>query len=264
MGKICRFEAENKTHFGLVRHERVETLSAAPWAGGERTGKVYPLAQVRLLAPSQPSKVVCLGRNYRGHAAELGNPVPRTPLIFLKPPSSVIGPEEPIVFPAASARVDYEGELALVIGRRCHRIDPEDDAFHYVFGYTCLNDVTARDLQKADGHFARAKGFDTFCPLGPVIATEVDPSHLIVETYVNGERRQHGRTAEMIFSLDDIMRFIAGVMTLEPGDVIATGTPSGVGPLHVGDVVEVAIEGIGHLRNPVVAERGGAREEVGR
>ncbi len=254
MTKFCRFEAEDKVHYGLVRHERVEMLSSAPWAGGEPTGRVYPLAQVRLLAPCQPSKVVCLGRNYREHAAELGNPPPRTPLIFLKPPSAVVGPEEPIVYPSMSERVDYEGELALVIGRRCHRINPEDDPFHYVFGYTCLNDVTARDLQKADGHFARAKGFDSFCPLGPVIATDVDASTLIVETYVNGERRQHGRTAEMIFSLDDIMRFVSGVMTLEPGDVIATGTPSGVGPLRVGDVVEVVIEGIGRLRNRVVAE----------
>jgi len=257
MEKFCRFQADDKTHYGIVREQRVEVLSAAPWAGGEPTGTVSPLAGVRLLAPCQPSKVVCLGRNYREHAAELGNPVPHAPLIFLKPPSAVIGPEEPIVYPATSERVDYEGELALMIGRRCHRINPEDDPFHYVFGYTCVNDVTARDLQKADGHFARAKGFDTFCPLGPVIATEVDPSHLIVETYVNGELRQHARTNEMIFSLDDIMRFIAGVMTLEPGDVIATGTPSGVGPLHVGDMVEVAIEGIGHLRNPVVAERKG-------
>jgi len=254
MTKFCRFEAEGETQYGLVRDERIEALSAAPWGGGELTGKLYPLAQVRLLAPCQPSKVICLGRNYREHAAELGNPVPRAPLIFLKPPSAVIGPGEPIVYPSISERVDYEGELGLVIGRRCHRINPEDDSFHYVFGYTCVNDVTARDLQKADGHFARAKGFDSFCPLGPVIATGLDPSCLIIETYVSGERRQHASTSEMIFSLDDIMRFIAGVMTLEPGDVIATGTPAGVGPLRVGDVVEVAIEGIGHLRNPVVAE----------
>jgi 2-keto-4-pentenoate hydratase/2-oxohepta-3-ene-1,7-dioic acid hydratase in catechol pathway len=254
MAKYCCFRAEDKAHYGLVRHERVEVLSSEPWTGGEPTGKDYPLASVRLLVPCQPSKVICLGRNYRGHAAELGNPVPRTPLIFLKPPSAVVGPEEPIVFPAMSERVDYEGELAVVIGRRCHGVDPEDDPFHYVFGYTCLNDVTARDLQKADGHFARAKGFDSFCPLGPVIATGLDPRHLILETYVNGERRQHVSTGEMIFPLNDIIRFIAGVMTLEPGDVIATGTPSGVGPLRVGDVVEVAIEGIGHLRNPVLAE----------
>jgi 2-keto-4-pentenoate hydratase/2-oxohepta-3-ene-1,7-dioic acid hydratase in catechol pathway len=264
MAKYCRFEAGEDIHYGMLRRGRVQALSAAPWAGGEALEQNYPLSEVRLLAPSQPGKIVCLGRNFREHASELGNPVPRQPLIFLKPPSAVIGPEEAIVYPAASQRVDYEGELAMVIGRRCPplgrahgQLNPEDDPFHYVFGYTCLNDVTARDLQKADGHFARAKGFDTFCPLGPVIETDIDPANTILETYLNGERRQHGSTGEMIFSLSDIIRFVAGIMTLEPGDVIATGTPPGVGPMRAGDTVEVVVEGIGHLRNPVVAEASG-------
>jgi 2-keto-4-pentenoate hydratase/2-oxohepta-3-ene-1,7-dioic acid hydratase in catechol pathway len=254
MAKYCRFLAGESAYYGLVREERVEALSAAPWAGGQPTGSRFALKSVRLLAPCQPSKVICLGRNYRQHAAELGNSVPRSPLIFLKPPSAVIGPEAPIVCPSVSQRVDYEGELALVMGRRCRGIAAEEDTLSTVFGYTCLNDVTARDLQKSDGHFARAKGFDSFCPLGPMIATGLRPANLIVETYVNGERRQRGSSGEMIFSLDAIIRFIAGVMTLEPGDVIATGTPAGVGPLRVGKVVEVVIEGIGRLRNPVVAE----------
>lgn len=253
MAKFLRFERPGATGWGVVQGQRVEALSAAPWAGGRPTGVSYDLAEVRLLAPSQPSKIVCLGRNYRAHAAELGNEPPREPLIFLKPPSAVIGPEEPIVWPPQSNRVDYEGELALVIGRRCRRFTAEDNALDYVFGYTCLNDVTARDLQKADGQFTRSKGFDSFCPLGPMVATDLQVQNLIIETYVNGERRQRGSVGEMIFPLDVIIRYVASVMTLEPGDVIATGTPAGVGPLRAGDIVEVVIEGIGRLRNPVVA-----------
>lgn len=256
MASFCRIEVEGAPQYGALREERVEALSAAPWAGGQPTGASYALGAVRLLAPCQPGKIICLGRNYREHARELGNPLPQDPLIFLKPPSAVIAPAEPIIYPALSQRVDYEGELAMVIGRRCHRLDLQENPLDSVFGYTCLNDVTARDLQETDGHFARGKGFDSFCPLGPVVATEIDPANLIVETYVNGERRQRGATREMIFSLDAIIRFIARVMTLEPGDVIATGTPAGVGPLRVGDEVEVVVAGVGRLRNPVVAENG--------
>jgi len=253
MGKFCRFQVEGQARYGVLRGEDVEELSAAPWAGGQPTGKRHELARVKLLAPCEPTKIVCIGRNYREHAAELGNPLPKEPLIFLKPPSAVIGPEEAIVYPAVSQRVDYEGELALVMGKRCRRLKPEENPFDFVFGYTCLNDVTARDLQKADGQFTRGKGFDTFCPMGPLIAAGLNPTNISVETYVNGERRQAGRTGEMIFGLDVIIRFIAEVMTLEPGDVIATGTPPGVGSLQPGDVVEVAVEGVGRLRNPVVA-----------
>jgi 2-keto-4-pentenoate hydratase/2-oxohepta-3-ene-1,7-dioic acid hydratase in catechol pathway len=225
-----------------------------PFAGEQhRTGRSWPLSEVRLLPPIVPTKVVCQGRNYREHAAELNNPVPKEPLIFLKPPSSVIGPEEPILLPAISNRVDFEGEIAAVMGRTCSRLREEDDVAPYVLGYTCLNDVTARDLQKLDGRFTRAKGFDTFCPLGPVIETEFYLAGATVATFINGERRQFGRTTEMIFSVDAIIRWVSRIMTLEPGDVVATGTPAGVGPLASGDVVEVVVSGIGTLRNPVAS-----------
>jgi len=253
MAYFCCFEADEIKQHGELRGEEVWGLSAAPWAGGKPTSQRFPLSQARLLAPCEPSKIVCLGRNYREHAAELGHEVPREPLLFLKAPSAIIGPEDSIVYPPQSQRVDYEGELAVVIGRRCCRLASADAPLGYIFGFTCLNDVTARDLQKADVQFTRAKSFDTFCPIGPVIATGVDPNKLVVETYVNGEQRQRASVREMIFPLDAIIRFIASVMTLEPGDVIATGTPAGVGPLQRGDVVEVSIESIGRLRNRVVA-----------
>ncbi len=254
MEKYCRFEVIGAAHYGAVKGENVRELTTAPWNGGRPAGAVHLLSQVRLLAPSEPTKVVCVGRNYREHAAELGNEPPKEPLIFLKPPSAVIAPEEPIVCPAISKRVDHEGELAIVIGRRCRRLKAGDNPLDHVFGYTCVNDVTARDLQKADVQFTRGKSFDSFCPMGPLIVRGIDAGDLSLETYVNGELRQAARTSEMIFGLDAIIRFIADVMTLEAGDVIATGTPSGVGPLRPGDVVEVVIEGIGRLRNPVVGE----------
>jgi 2-keto-4-pentenoate hydratase/2-oxohepta-3-ene-1,7-dioic acid hydratase in catechol pathway len=219
----------------------------------KRTGNSWPLAEVRLLAPIVPTKVVCQGRNYVEHAAELSNPVPKEPLIFLKPPSSVIGPDEPILLPQISKRVDYEGEIAAVIGRTCSRLRDEDAVAPFVLGYTCVNDVTARDLQKADGRFTRAKGFDTFCPLGPIIETDFDLAGASIETTVDGERRQFGRTSEMIFSVDVIIRWVSRIMTLEPGDVVATGTPAGVGPLHPGETVEVTVSGVGTLRNPVAS-----------
>lgn len=217
-----------------------------------RTGPKWPLAQVQFLPPVAPSKIVCVGRNYREHAKELGNEAPKEPLIFLKPPSAIIAPEEPIVLPPLSERVDYEGELAVVIGRRCRNLRAADDAFSYVAGYTCLNDVTARDLQKRDGQWTRGKGFDTFCPFGPVLETSLDLSAATLETFVNGISKQSACTSEMIFPVDVIIRFVAQVMTLEPGDVIATGTPAGVGPLTRGDVVEVSVSGVGTLRNTVV------------
>ena len=254
MEKYGRFETGGAARYGVLRGDSVEELSAAPWAGGTPAGKRRELSRVKLLAPCEPSKIVCVGRSYKEHAAELGNPLPKEPLLFLKPPSAVIGPDEAIVYPAISQRVDHEGELALVVGRHCRRPAPKENPLDYVFGVTCLNDVTARDIQKADGQFTRGKGFDTFCPLGPVIATGIDASDVSVETFVNGERRQAGRTSEMVFSLGVIIRHIAEVMTLEPGDVIATGTPPGVGSLQPGDVVEVVVEGVGRLRNPVVAE----------
>jgi len=201
----------------------------------------------------EPSKVVCVGRNYAAHAAELGNVVPKEPLLFLKAPSAIIGPDEPIVLPPYSQRVEHEGELAVIVGRRCAHLGDTDDPLSYLFGYTCLNDVTARDLQKSDVQFARAKGFDTFCPVGPHIETHLDPSDVLVETHVNGARRQSGSTSLMIYPVAFLVRYISRMMTLVPGDVIATGTPAGVGPLIAGDVVEVSVAGVGVLRNPVHA-----------
>ena len=206
-----------------------------------------------LSVPVRPSKILCVGRNYAEHAAELGHDVPAEPLIFMKPPSSLIGSGEAIVLPAISERVDFEGELAVVIGRRCRNV-AEADAMGVIGGYTILNDVTARDLQKKDGQWARAKGFDTFAPCGPRLVTDLDPTDLAIKTLVNGELRQAGRTSQFIFSIPRVIAFISRAMTLEEGDVISTGTPSGVGPLKPGDTVEVWVEGIGSLINPVRAE----------
>lgn len=200
-----------------------------------------------------PTKIVCVGRNYAEHAAELGNEVPKEPLIFLKPPSCAIGPDEPILIPSISQRVDYEGEFAIVIGETCFLPAANEDLRRYILGYTCLNDVTARDIQKRDVQFTRGKSFDTFCPIGPLIETDWDLASATVETHVNGQRKQFGHTSQMLFSTDAIIRWIAQVMTLVPGDVIATGTPPGVGALVPGDTVEVSVSGIGTLRNPVAA-----------
>jgi 2-keto-4-pentenoate hydratase/2-oxohepta-3-ene-1,7-dioic acid hydratase in catechol pathway len=226
--------------------------SFADFESAERTEIL--LSAVRLLAPSEPSKIVCVGRNYREHAKELNHPIPSEPLFFLKPPSSVIGPGSDIRRPnALSCRVDHEGELGVVMGRRCHRLRDGDDVRPYILGYTCMNDVTARDLQEKDGQWTRAKGFDTFCPVGPVVAKGLDPwKGVAVQTRVNGQVRQDGTTVDFLFPLDLLIRFISQVMTLEPGDLIATGTPAGVGPLQPGDTVEVSVEGVGTLTNSVV------------
>ncbi|OHE22440.1 MAG: hypothetical protein A3K40_05370, partial [Syntrophobacterales bacterium RIFOXYC2_FULL_60_23] len=211
------------------------------------------LPEVTLLAPCEPTKIVALGLNYRDHAAEFGRPIPDEPLIFMKPSTAVIGPDEDIIYPAMSRRVDYEAELAVVIGRTCRFVKPEDFR-DYVLGYTCINDVTARDLQKKDGQFTRSKSFDTFAPLGPWIETAIpDPDNLMVEAYLNGERRQHGNTRDMVFPVATLVSFISQIMTLRPGDVIATGTPAGIGPMAPGDVVEIRVEGIGRLQNRVVS-----------
>jgi 2-keto-4-pentenoate hydratase/2-oxohepta-3-ene-1,7-dioic acid hydratase in catechol pathway len=207
----------------------------------------------RFLAPVAPSKIVAIGRNYKDHAAELGNPLPVEPLIFLKPPSAIVGPDEPIVIPDGVGRVDHEAELGVVIGRRARRVS-EQDAARYVFGLTCVNDVTARELQKKDVQFTRAKGFDTFAPVGPCIVTGVDyrlPEGILVEAWVNGERKQSGSTSALIFSIDRLIAFVSNVMTLLPGDIISTGTPAGVGPMKAGDRVTVKVAGVGELTNPV-------------
>ncbi|GAA2076555.1 fumarylacetoacetate hydrolase family protein [Aeromicrobium halocynthiae] len=260
--RVARFTGEDDPRFGVVGEEdgvpTIAVLKGDPlYAGYELTGQKVPLDDVRLLAPVIPrSKVVGVGRNYARHAAELGNDVPSEPLIFLKPNTSVVGPGEPIVHPVQSEDVHYEGELAVVIGRICKDV-PVDDAEKVIFGYTVANDVTARDLQRRDDQWARAKGFDTFCPIGPWIETNLDPADLRVTTRKGGagteeELVQDGRTSDMVFSVAEIIAHVSSFMTLLPGDLILTGTPEGVGPMRPGDRVSVTVEGIGTLTNQVV------------
>jgi 2-keto-4-pentenoate hydratase/2-oxohepta-3-ene-1,7-dioic acid hydratase in catechol pathway len=253
--KFCRFvpvaTGVSAACYGFLDTEVVREIDAPPWSKWKETGRSVAVRDVRLLAPVEPRKIVCIGRNYAAHAAELGNQVPQDPLIFLKPSSAIVGPAEPIVLPEYSQRVEHEGELGLVVGRRCSQLSDRDDPIDYLLGCTCVNDVTARDLQKADVQFTRAKGFDTFCPVGPHIAAGLQPDNLLVETLVNGELRQSGRTSLMVFPPAFLVRWLSRMMTLEAGDLIATGTPSGVGPLAAGDTVEVRVEGVGVLRNPV-------------
>jgi 2-keto-4-pentenoate hydratase/2-oxohepta-3-ene-1,7-dioic acid hydratase in catechol pathway len=248
--KIVRCQTAAGPRYGMVTGEVVRLLSAPPF-GKYRLEQEITLDQVRLLAPCEPTKIVAVGINYNTHAQELAFDIPAAPLLFLKPPSAVIGPGAAIVLPPMSRQVEYEGELAAVIGRRAKNIR-EAEALDHVLGFTCLNDVTARDLQKLDGQFTRAKGFDTFAPLGPWIETDLTPDRLHLETRVNGERRQAANTGDMLRSTGELVSFISQVMTLEPGDVLATGTPAGVGPLRPGDTVAVNIEKIGTLTNKVV------------
>jgi 2-keto-4-pentenoate hydratase/2-oxohepta-3-ene-1,7-dioic acid hydratase in catechol pathway len=265
--KLCRFQPLEFTSTGvgrsahpvyppprggIIEEGAVWEIGGSLWHDRDRTGRSWPLEAVKLLPPSVPGKIICLGRNYIDHATEMGVTPPKEPIIFLKPPSSVIGPEEPIVLPRISHRIDYEGELALVIGRRFRHLRASDDPLSFVLGYTCFNDVTARDIQRSDGQWTRGKSFDTFCPFGPVLETQLNPADILLEAFLNGVRKQSVCGSEMIFSVDAIIRFIAQVMTLEPGDVIATGTPSGVGAMVAGDVVEVSVSGVGTLRNPVI------------
>lgn len=264
--KYCRFLLNNSAHYGLVEsvagNDEITRLLLQPPHDSDgdvedlpsRRLDRIPLAQASLLPPVQPSKIVCVGRNYREHAAELGHDVPQEPLLFFKPPSSLLPPGGTIRRPKVSARTDYEGELGVVIARRCHQLPDSEDVRPFILGYTCVNDFTARDLQNKDGQWTRAKGFDTFCPVGPVVADgiNIDPwAGVQVETKVNNEVRQSGNTRDFIFPLDVVIRYISQIMTLDPGDLISTGTPQGVGPVVAGDVIEVSIEGIGQLRNPV-------------
>jgi 2-keto-4-pentenoate hydratase/2-oxohepta-3-ene-1,7-dioic acid hydratase in catechol pathway len=265
--KYCRFHWNAEAHYGLVesvagRESIIRLLLTPPEeADGDmeslRTRRIepIPLDQAALLPPVRPSKIVCVGRNYREHAAELGNEVPTEPLIFLKATSALLSPRANIRRPKLSQRVDFEGELGVVIGKTCYQPPDDADIRPYILGYTCVNDVTARDLQKKDGQWSRAKGFDTFCPVGPLVTDEIDPwAGVGVETRVNGDVKQQGNTRDFIFTLDSVIRYIAQAMTLFPGDLIPTGTPSGVGPMIAGDVVEVSVDGVGTLRNPVVDE----------
>lgn len=254
--KYCRFQSPDGPKFGLIENDQiVQTATDGLVPDFARGRKIAPMAvsSARLLSPVQPSKIICVGRNYSEHAKELGNEVPTEPLIFLKPPSSVISPGDAIVRPKSlSQRVDYEGELAIVIGKRCRNLKAREDARPYIVGYTCANDVTARDLQKKDGQWTRGKGFDTFCPVGPVVNDEIDPwAGVRVETSLNGEIKQSESTTAFIFPVDVVLRFASQVMTLLPGDIILTGTPAGIGPMVAGDRVRVSIEGIGALENPV-------------
>jgi 2-keto-4-pentenoate hydratase/2-oxohepta-3-ene-1,7-dioic acid hydratase in catechol pathway len=265
--KYCRFQFNGQAQYGLVesvagRDAILRILLTAPEESdgdveGLRTRRIdaIDLEEADLLPPVRPSKIVCVGRNYKAHAEELGNEVPSEPILFLKPNSSLLPPEGMVRRPKISQRVDYEGELCVVIGKTCYQLRDDEDVRPYILGYTCLNDVTARDLQKKDGQWTRGKSFDTFCPVGPVVADGLDPwAGVGVETRVNGEVKQSGNTRDFIFPLDLVIRFTAQVMTLLPGDLIATGTPQGVGPVVAGDVMEVRVEGVGTLRNSVVDE----------
>src|SRR3954470_10226128 len=265
--KYCRFQLDGEAQYGLVesvagRDAIVRILLTPPEeADGDmeslRTRRIeaIPLEQAVLLPPVRPSKIVCIGRNYREHAAELGHEVPKEPLLFLKATSALLAPGGVVRRPKLSERVDHEGELGVVIGKTCYQPPADVDIRQYILGYTCVNDVTARDLQFADGQWSRAKGFDTFCPVGPIVTSEIDPwAGIGVETRVNGEVKQQGNTRDFIFPLDVVIRHIAQAMTLFPGDLIPTGTPAGVGPLNAGENVEVTVEGVGTLSNPVANE----------
>lgn len=254
--KIYRYLTEGRTSFAIDRGRgvhRVEGNSIFEAARSMPGHDGKPVMDALLAAPLIPGKIVAVGRNYADHAKELGNAPPSEPLLFLKAPSAVVGPEEPIVIPSASSRVDFEGELAMVIGRQARRV-PAEAWRDYVLGFTCANDVTARDLQKKDVQFTRGKSFDTFCPLGPCIVTDLDPSDLALKTRLNGDTRQDARTSQMIFDPAVLIEFITAIMTLFPGDIVLTGTPAGVAPMSAGDTIEIEIEGIGVLRNPLLAE----------
>ncbi|MGQ9638065.1 MAG: fumarylacetoacetate hydrolase family protein [Thermodesulfobacteriota bacterium] len=251
--KIVRYQERGRIKWGVVEEEMIREIDGNPFEDFRLTSRERSLKEVKLLSPCLPSKIVALGLNYRDHAEEVKLDLPERPLLFMKPSTSVIGPGEGILYPNMSKRVDYEGELAIVIRKRAKAVSVEK-AREYILGYTCFNDVTARDLQPKGGQWTLSKSFDTFAPLGPWIATDIDPSNLEISTYLNGERRQHSNTKNLIFEPLYLVSFISHVMTLLPGDVIATGTPSGIGPMSIGDRVEVVIQGIGRLINPVIGE----------
>jgi 2-keto-4-pentenoate hydratase/2-oxohepta-3-ene-1,7-dioic acid hydratase in catechol pathway len=249
--KIVRFVYQGQTGYGIVDGTSVRALEGDLYGDKIAGPVVAPVADIRPLAPVLPSKIICIGLNYRDHAAEIGTPLPESPLIFLKPPSAVIGPGSKIVYPPMSQLVHHEAELAVIIGREAKNVTREQ-ALDYVLGYTCTNDVTARDIQRAQKHNTLSKAFDTFLPMGPIIATDLDPDHLRVRARVNGEVRQDSNTSNLVFNAAYLVSYLSQVMTLLPGDVISTGTPAGVGPLVPGDEVEIEVEGIGILRNTVV------------
>jgi len=255
MMKIVRYERKGVKRWGVldITGEHVREGVGNFIHDWGLTKKIFSLDSLHLLPPVEPTKIVALGLNYRDHAEEMKFPLPEDPMIFIKPSSAVIGPADKIIYPKMASQVDYEAELAIVIGKTARHVLPENSRSH-VLGYTCLNDVTARDLQRKDIQFTRAKGFDTFCPIGPCIATDVTPDDLAVEAYLNGERKQSSGTSQLIFGVDELISFISHVMTLYPGDIISTGTPGGIGPMQPGDTIEIRIEKIGSLINKVEAE----------
>lgn len=253
--KILRYrqDPESPPTWGWLSEDRIGILDGSPFGPFRRQEALLPLDRVQLLSPTSPGKIICVGRNYIAHAAEHAAEIPQLPLLFLKPPSSVIGPGEPIIVPPQSSQVEHEAELAVVIGERGRWLTPEE-ASEAILGYTVAIDVTARDLQRSDGQWTRSKGFDTFCPLGPWIETDLNPADALITCWVNGQIRQMASTRDMVFPVRQLVAFISSIMTLEPGDVILTGTPAGVGPLEPGDVLTAEIEGIGELSNPVKAD----------
>jgi 2-keto-4-pentenoate hydratase/2-oxohepta-3-ene-1,7-dioic acid hydratase in catechol pathway len=251
--KIVRFAVDNKVRYGILHDESIQVIEDKPFRHLKVSDHYYRLSEVKLLPPCLPSKIVALGLNYYSHAKELNAPLPDAPLTFLKPSTAVIGPEDSIIYPSASTRVDYEGELGVVIKKAAWRVSV-DDALDYVLGYTCFNDVTARDLQIKNGQWTRAKGFNTFAAIGPCIETELDPGNVTLETFLNGELKQQGNTSDLVYTVPQLINFISHVMSLLPGDIIATGTPSGIGPMYPGDTVEIKIEPIGTLKNYVISE----------
>lgn len=249
--KIVRFTNGKKTSYGILKNKLIKAVQGNPFNTIRYSGNTLKLNDVILLPPCVPTKIICLGLNYRSHAEETKASIPKEPLLFLKPPTAVIGPEDKIIYPTMSKQVDYEGELGVVIRKKASHISPRE-ALDYVLGYTCFNDVTARDLQKSDGQWTRAKGFNTFAAFGPCIETDIDPANTTIETYLNGELKQKGNTSDLIFPVKETISFISRVMTLLPGDIIATGTPSGIGPMQAGDTIEIKIAPIGILRNYLV------------
>jgi len=250
--KIYRYKHRNKTYWGVLKEDILFQIKGSVFRNFEVRKDGIPISEVILLPPAKPSKIVAVGVNYKDHAMERGRPLPKEPLIFLKPPSAVVGPNDIIIYPKMTKRVDYEGELALIIKKKARLLGDNDNVEDYILGYTCFNDVTARDLQEKDGQFTRAKSFDTFAAVGPCIATDVDPSRMRLKTFVNGKLRQSSNIRNLIFSIPFLVRFISRIMTLNPGDIITTGTPAGIGPMFPGDRVDVQIEGIGTLSNTVM------------
>jgi 2-keto-4-pentenoate hydratase/2-oxohepta-3-ene-1,7-dioic acid hydratase in catechol pathway len=250
--KFVRYQNGANIGYGIWEGDFVQEISGSIFGEYKVTSKKRKLSEVRLLPPAEPTKILCVGLNYRDHIEELKEKTPEFPSHFIKPLTTIIGPEDPILFPRVAQRVDYEGELAGVIKNRVKDVS-EKDALQHILGYTCLNDITERQLTRVQGQLTRSKGFDTFCPFGPCIATDLDPFHLTVRTYLNGKRVQEGRTSDMVFSVPFLISYLSQCMTLLPGDIISTGTPKGIGPMKPGDVVEVSIDGIGTLRNPIKA-----------